>query len=240
MKIGDKILTELDKQGKHKKELAEYIGVKPASLSDWNNSDNLRFWNVVKASEFLGLSLNYLAYDKEPSIPTEYKKLILSYQKLSPENQKMALGLLEAMYDVQTKNENQVKIKTTIVKLAVNKASAGTGYDLYGNESTLTKVVYVPEIDKADYAIQVSGNSMMPVYENGDIVLVKEQESIEIGQIGIFTIDNSKGYIKKLGDDRLISLNSDYDDILFKDCIDSNGTSTIKTLCLVVGKTKLA
>ena len=28
MKIDDKILTELDKQGKHKKELAEYIGVK--------------------------------------------------------------------------------------------------------------------------------------------------------------------------------------------------------------------
>ena len=77
MKIGDKILTELDKQGKPKKELAEYIGVKPASISDWNDSDNLRFWNVVKASEFLGLSLNYLAYGKEPSIPTEYKMLFL-------------------------------------------------------------------------------------------------------------------------------------------------------------------
>ena len=79
MKIGDKILTELDKQRKSKKELAEYIGVKPASISDWNNSDNLRFCNVVKASEFLNVSLNYLAYDKEPSIPTEYKKLISTY-----------------------------------------------------------------------------------------------------------------------------------------------------------------
>ena len=39
MKIGDKILTELDKQGKHKKELAEYIGGEPASISDWNDSD---------------------------------------------------------------------------------------------------------------------------------------------------------------------------------------------------------
>ena len=79
MKIGDKILTELDKQGKPKKELAEYIGVKPASISDWNDSDNLRFWNVVKASEFLGLSLNYLAYGKEPSIPTEYKICVSTY-----------------------------------------------------------------------------------------------------------------------------------------------------------------
>ena len=74
MKIGDKILTELDKQGKSKKVLAEYIGVKPASISDWSDSDNLRFWNVVKASEFLNVSLNYLAYGKEPSIPREYHK----------------------------------------------------------------------------------------------------------------------------------------------------------------------
>ena len=104
MKIGDKILTELDKQGKHKKELAEYIGVKPASISDWNDSDNLRFWNVVKASEFLNISLNYLAYGKEPSIPREYQKLISIYKTLSPDNQNMALGLLEAMYNVQCRN----------------------------------------------------------------------------------------------------------------------------------------
>ena len=42
MKIGDKILTELDKQGKSKKGLAEYIGVKPASISDWNDSDSVK------------------------------------------------------------------------------------------------------------------------------------------------------------------------------------------------------
>ena len=60
MKIGDKILTELDKQGKSKRGLAEYIGVKPSSISDWNDSDNLRFWNVVRASEFLGLSSEQL------------------------------------------------------------------------------------------------------------------------------------------------------------------------------------
>ena len=108
MKIGDKILTELDKQGKSKKVLAEYIGVKPASISDWSDSDNLRFWNVVKASEFLNVSLNYLAYGKEPSIPREYQKLISTYKTLSPDNQNMALGLLETMYNVQCRNNNKI------------------------------------------------------------------------------------------------------------------------------------
>ena len=83
MKIGDKILTELDKQGKSKKGLAEYIGGEPASISDWNDSDNLRFWNVVKPSEFLNVSLNYLAYGKEPSIPRITTRLCFVYSGCS-------------------------------------------------------------------------------------------------------------------------------------------------------------
>ena len=215
MKIGDKILTELDKQRKPKKELAEYIGVKPASISDWSDSDNLRFWNVVKASEFLGLSLNYLAYGKEPSIPTEYKKLISSYQKLSPENQKMALSLLNTMYDVQIENERRKNIKIIQVKFMQDTASAGQGVSLWNDsDGEYIDVIETPESLEADYAVRVEGESMLPDYHDGEIVLVKEQSDIEIGQVGIFTINNSKGYIKEYGEDRLISRNPEYDDII--------------------------
>lgn len=215
MKIGDKILTELDKQRKPKKELAEYIGVKPASISDWSDSDNLRFWNVVKASEFLGLSLNYLAYGKEPTIPTEYKKLISSYQKLSPENQKMALSLMNTMYDVQVENERRKNIKIIQVKFMQDTASAGQGVSLWNDSNgEYIDVIETPESLEADYAVRVEGESMLPDYHDGDTVLVKEQSDIEIGQVGIFTINNSKGYIKEYGEDRLISRNPEYDDII--------------------------
>lgn len=55
---------------------------------------------------------------------------------------------------------------------------------------------------------------MEPVYFDGDIVLIEEQAAIDVGEIGIFTVDG-KGYIKKYGGDRLISLNTAYDDIVF-------------------------
>ena len=55
-----------------------------------------------------------------------------------------------------------------------------------------------------------------PEYSDGEIVLVKTQPQINIGQIGIFTI-NDMGYIKKLGTDRLISVNPEYDDICFEE-----------------------
>ena len=229
MKIGDKILTELDKQGKHKKELAEYIGVKPASISDWNDSDNLRFWNVVKASEFLNVSLNYLAYGKEPSIPREYQKLISAYKNLSPDNQNMALSLLEAMYDVQCRKN----IKCITIKHSIYKVSAGKGYSLDGEDWEEINVVRTSESEQADFAVTVDGDSMLPDYKDGDIVLVKQQDTIELGQIGIFTMNNNQGFIKESGVNCLISHNPEYDDIIptENDIIECNG--------LVLGKAVL-
>lgn len=229
MKIGDKILTELDKQGKSKKGLAEYIGVKPASISDWNDSDNLRFWNVVKASEFLNVSLNYLAYGKEPFIPREYQKLISTYKTLSPDNQKMALGLLETMYDIQSRNN----IECITIKHSIYKVSAGKGYSLDGDDWEEINVIRTSESEQADFAVTVDGDSMLPDYKDGDIVLVKQQDTIELGQIGIFTMNNNQGFIKESGENCLISHNPEYDDIVptENDIIECNG--------LVLGKAVL-
>lgn len=55
---------------------------------------------------------------------------------------------------------------------------------------------------------------MESVYFNDNIFLVKEQAAIDIGEVGIYTIEG-EGYIKKYGGDRLISLNAEYEDITF-------------------------
>ena len=78
-----------------------------------------------------------------------------------------------------------------------------------------TKRIEIPDIlkyKKADYAIGVNGNSMEPVYYDGDMLLVEMTENIEIGEIGIFSVNN-ECFVKKLGKNELISLNPDYDNI---------------------------
>ena len=50
---------------------------------------------------------------------------------------------------------------------------------------------------------------MEPEYCNGDIVYVQKTDHIETGEIGIFQ-KGSSIYIKKAGEDGLISLNPDY------------------------------
>jgi len=53
---------------------------------------------------------------------------------------------------------------------------------------------------------------MEPVFHDGDIALIRSQPQIEVGEIGIFIL-NECGYIKELGQNRLISFNDKYNDI---------------------------
>lgn len=103
------------------------------------------------------------------------------------------------------------------IRHSVYKVSAGYGFELDDGDNWETiEISDTPEARRADYALTISGNSMEPVYYDGDIVLVKAQDTVEMGQIGIFILDGS-GYIKKYCGDHLVSLNEDYDDILFSD-----------------------
>jgi SOS-response transcriptional repressor LexA len=79
------------------------------------------------------------------------------------------------------------------------------GYEDFETDET------VPE--DADFAVRVSGDSMTPRFVNGQIIFVKEQETLEIGEIGIFG-HNGDAYVKKLGRGELVSLNPRYGPIL--------------------------
>ncbi|MCL2828073.1 MAG: XRE family transcriptional regulator [Oscillospiraceae bacterium] len=66
--------------------------------------------------------------------------------------------------------------------------------------------------DTADYAVRVSGDSMMPRFVDQQIIFVHEQPTLDEGEIGIFCFNNDV-YLKKLGRGCLISLNSSYEPI---------------------------
>ena len=97
--------------------------------------------------------------------------------------------------------------------------SAGAGVYL---EAESTESIRIPNTEKtadADFVLRISGNSMAPKYNNGDYLLVKREDSIEEGELGIFLLDGC-GFFKVYGGDRLISLNPEYAPILFKDFSD--------------------
>ena len=76
-------------------------------------------------------------------------------------------------------------------------------------------------IRRTAFAVPVSGDSMEPKFHDGDIALVNF-EPAEPGDIVVVTMDGL-GYIKKLGDGVLLSLNKKYKPIPMKEDMRVNG-----------------
>ena len=108
--------------------------------------------------------------------------------------------------------------------------SAGLG-DLLEQDGTqeTINVPATPTTRRADFAVRVDGDSMEPMFSDGDIVLVEQEQEVPEGQVGIFAV-NGAGYIKKAGRRKLISANKDYDDILI------SPDDSVRCFGLVIGK----
>lgn len=110
-------------------------------------------------------------------------------------------------------------------------ASAGTGSYLADSGYTNISVYRNPVTDSADFAVRVSGNSMNPKYQDGDILLVSADDTPQKGDFGIFSVDG-ESFFKQYGGDELISLNPDYDNIPL------SGVSSFACFGKVIGRIK--
>ena len=192
--------------------------------------------------EILHCDANYLLQDeikelyKNEATPDEFENIIKKYRyiaKHSPNGAKTINAVLENEYaiaeqlqkqkdhieelenthsstiiDIQTRLENN----TRFIEYH-HSASAGTWVFILGNETVdQLPILDTPENRKVDYAIKVSGNSMEPDYNDGDIVLVSQKVELNHGDVGIFIVNN-KAYIKEYGVTELISHNPEADNI---------------------------
>lgn len=213
MKFIDYFVDACQAQELDPKFVAKECGASKNTFGNWANGKTPVPEMLIKLSNYTHASIDYLLTGKEPTIPTEYQSLITSYQELSKDNQQLLKDIITSMIDIQNANKKRSEIEYITIDLMINKVSAGTGYDLEGNEFEPIQIIKTPEAEKADYALKVDGESMSPDFHTGDIVLVKEQPEIEIGQVGIF-IYNNEGYIKERGKDYLISRNPEFDNII--------------------------
>ena len=85
------------------------------------------------------------------------------------------------------------------VKLYNIAVSAGTGSFLDGEDYELLRVPRDTVPAGTDFALRVSGDSMEPVYQNGQIVWVRETETIRPGEVGIF-IHDGDSFMKLYGE----------------------------------------
>ncbi|HCY7573485.1 TPA: S24 family peptidase [Staphylococcus aureus] len=164
---------------------------------------------------------SYRVPDEERQDETIMSKINNIFSQLTPPRQENVLNYANSQLDEQnSKGDNIVDInsyKQEKIEVNVNGCvSAGVGERLH-DETLFTEMVKGP-IPTHDLALKVNGDSMEPMFKDGEIIFVEKTHNIKNGQIGIFIIEE-EAYVKKVfvEDDRLtlVSLNKDYDDLHF-------------------------
>ena len=238
MDICQNLNSILKKRKITQKGLCQQVGITESKLSYWlTKGKSIPSEYIVPICKYLNISPIFLLTGQESdsknqiTLSKEEIEFIKEYRYLSNKSKSEIRNTLNHLYEIEKRMETTKEFATPTVQVrhSIFKVSAGVGEWLSDEKWNMITILDTPQARKATFALTIEGDSMMPDFENGDIVLVRQQDAVDIGQICIYTVEG-KGYIKKYGGDRLISLNDDYDDIIFKDYQD------IHCKGLVIGK----
>lgn len=221
------------------KEIADALSTTPADLMGWDETEETILSKITTAAskleeerqeKVLGYCEDQLSEQEKggrelPTVDERFTNVTDIYRRLSPERQEEARRSMNR----QLRSQNIVKMEE-IQKAQDLYESLGEEFEdigLYGEVSAGTGVwvsdepveiiKYPVPVPNHDIALRVNGNSMEPMFHDGDVVFVKKTPEVHHGSI-IIIIVNDSAYIKKLyrRDDevRLISLNPQYEDII--------------------------
>ncbi|HGX1300921.1 TPA: LexA family transcriptional regulator [Staphylococcus aureus] len=206
-------------------ELSRRTGIGRNSISDYlNGKYEAKQDKVFELAKALNVNEAWLmGFDISKNRKIENNDITSIYSKLTPPRQSNVLKYATNQLEEQNNDsDNLVDFNSYIQEKSevdiYGCASAGIGERLY-NEPISKEFVrgYVPA---HDIALKVNGDSMEPLFKNGQIIFIEKSHTIKDGQIGVFII-NEDAYVKKVyvEDNRLtlVSLNKKYKDLYFYD-----------------------
>lgn len=189
--------------GKSPNGVAKEIGVSSGAVSEWKKGRTPRFETIQKIADYFHVS----AFDLMP----EGSQMNITYEGQTVSFQIPAKGNVSGIVD-----DSSVRMIPLF-----ESVSAG-----FGALAVNSIVDYVPAVIISDcealqtIAIRVHGDSMYPKIEDGDIVIVHKQDSVDNGTLAVVLVDNDEGFVKRVeyGADwiHLISNNPIYPAIKFQ------------------------
>lgn len=211
------------------RQLADLVGAKHNSISDWENDKNRPDPDTIELlCGVLEITPNYLLNSKEAdSISLIEKEFLKKYKALDDYSRQTVNIVLNREFE-RIQKDTIGSCDNLVFMTYYNKlAAAGNGEYLFDDIPTSTIEVPKELAKGADFVIGVNGDSMQPTFSDGDKVLVKKQDTIKNGEVGIF-IDGNDCYIKEKGNNCLVSHNKEYGII--------PGTDTMRCVGKVIGK----
>lgn len=215
--IVDIIIDLCNQKGWSLSEFARKLNLPKSSISRYfNKSRQLPINKINIFADTLGVSSEYLL-----GIKISNNDLLDIYNKLDSKRQ-------TKVYDFATEQLNEQNNKITNINDYIEEEtnwyevkfygsiSAGTG--LYLDDEQVETISFGADMvpSGTDFCLKVNGDSMEPMFNNGDYVFIKRETDFRNGTIGAVIV-NGEAYLKKIyiRDNfiRLVSLNKKYKDI---------------------------
>lgn len=225
MGIGIVLQNLLCETGSNVNEVAQATGISPSTLYSIIRRDSMsaNIEDLYKVAHYLGVSLDYFyvnqAHDqRQLAFTTEERELLYTFRNLDAFGKRL-VRMVANEEESRCKPDRDMcqitPLETTsncvFLQLSEQPASAGTGVYLGPEAFRTIKVVENDKTRLTAFCVRVSGDSMDPLFSDGDIVMVS-RDSVQVGDIALVTL-NSNGYIKRLGNGCLLSENKKYDPI---------------------------
>lgn len=220
MSLATRLKQRREELGMTQTQLAKILGITKGAVGNYETQVSSPKAEILrKLFTVLQCDANYLFQDDFPvsedtatseseiKLNREEEQHLNQYRQLDRHGREVVSFLLEKEWQrAKRAKEEQKLIRLDFYELPV---SAGFGESLSGEYKTFLELPAEKVPSGTDFVLRVSGDSMNPTLENGDIVFISSTPSVELGEIGVFVL-NGEGFVKELGKNRLVSHNSRY------------------------------
>lgn len=214
MSFGSNLVSLRKSKNISRKELAEMLDIPYTTLRNYEadqREPGHKF--LIKVANLFSVSVDELignaSKNNAPSLSNEALQVAIDYSDLDkPGKRAVRVTLDDQRRRVKEEANRNDKITLFPVKEYIQSASAGYG-DFFDDDSfDVVDLVKRPPAGTT-YLVRVDGDSMEPTYHDGDRLFVSAQETLNFGEIGVFSI-NGDLYVKEYGQEGLISHNHLY------------------------------
>ena len=227
--IGDRIKALRLQKSMTQRELGELLDVSVVTIRSWEQGNKSPSMSaIVSLAEAFHTTTDYVlcvVHDKTAvdagllNLSTDEHCLLNDYRSLDDYGKKAVKTICKIEKErisgnsfIDSRVINPVdETPIRYIPLYLMPSAAGFSVPLDGEEFEMLPVdSSVPE--GADFAVRIQGDSMLPYIRDGDVVFVKKDMELSVGDVGIFSVDGAVYcklyYVDKDGNQILASANS--------------------------------
>ena len=197
--------------GYSQQELADAMNITRHAIYCWeNNSARPDIETIRELTKLLDIPLYELFGLSSESAQGDENKVLGYFRQLNDTGRKITLSFLKNLVRYEGRPQETKIIKADFGRMSYEStaAAAGPGCE-YSDVPREYRFVRKNNLNRhADTIIRVSGHSMEPQYQDGDLVYVKSSDTADDGDIVICTSADG-AVIKQKHGNRLYSLNKD-------------------------------